>query len=90
MLCNNNLFDIQDEDDETNINTIFQFICTPNNFINNNEKIKTIKKYNSSIEYFINHFGDINLTNLFINLLKFNPKERISANDALNHIYFSN
>ena len=26
MLCNNNLFDIQDEDDETNINTIFQFI----------------------------------------------------------------
>ena len=88
MLLNNILFEIYTEDDEKNINTIFKFIGTPKHLFKNNKNIINIKNYTPSIEYFINQFDDVNLSDLFIKLLKFNPEERISAEKALLHPYF--
>ena len=77
-----------EENDEENINTIFKFIGTPVNIINNNTKIINIKNHPASIQYFIECYGDQNLSDLFIKLLEFDPKKRIDAETALNHPYF--
>ncbi len=88
MLLNNLLLYMLEENDEEIINTIFKFIGTPTNIINNNNKIINIKNYPVSIQYFIDCFGDRNLSDLFIKLLEFDPKKRIDAETALNHPYF--
>jgi hypothetical protein len=90
MLNNNLLLYILKENDEENINTIFNFIGTPKIFNNNNNKIINIKNYPSSIKYFIDFYEDPNLSDLFIKLLEFDPKKRINAELALNHPYFIN
>jgi len=89
MLCNDILFNIDKEDDEKNLNTIFKFIGSPKNFINNNKKIINVGVYHASIKYFIDLYEDENLSDLFIKLLEFNPKKRIDAENALLHPYFN-